>query len=88
MRVAQTRCPLGHLGYAPGQVALLYLGRRELAGPLVRRHRLVPPVETEEDFYPPDHHMHPSNRAPDPDPRAGAQAEFDLTSPPVDGPKP
>jgi hypothetical protein len=48
----------------------------------------VTPVETEEDFYPPDHHMHPSNRAPEPDPRAGAQAEFDLTSPPVDGPKP
>ena len=61
----------------------------------------VTPLETEEDFYPPDHHMHPSNRAHDPDPRtgevpppadpgAGAQTELDLTSPnpPVDGPKP
>ena len=58
----------------------------------------VTPLETEEDFYPPDHHMHPSNRAPDPDPRTGdvpppatgvgAQSELDLTSPPADGPKP
>jgi sec-independent protein translocase protein TatB len=63
----------------------------------------VTPLETEEDFYPPDHHMHPSNRAQDPDPRtgdvpppvdagtgAGAQSELDLTSPtvPGDGPKP
>jgi sec-independent protein translocase protein TatB len=55
------------------------------------------PLETEEDLYPPDHHMHPSNRARDPDPRVGelppapagdgAQTEFDLTSPPADGPK-
>src|SRR4051812_8523659 len=56
----------------------------------------VAPLETEEDFYSPDHHMHPSNRAQDPDPRtgevpphangrpdlqAGAQTELDLTSP-------
>ena len=58
----------------------------------------APPAETEEDFYPPDHHMHPSNRAPDPDPRAGeaapaetaTQAELDLTTPSGtqgDGPK-
>jgi sec-independent protein translocase protein TatB len=43
--------------------------------------------EVEEEFYPPDHHMHPSNRAPEPDPRAGdpadgTQAELDLTTPP------
>lgn len=54
------------------------------------------PVETDEDFYPPDHHMHPSNRARDPDPRVGevppqpaanaAQGELDLTNSP-DGPK-
>ena len=56
--------------------------------------------EPPEEFYPPDHHMHASNRAPDPDPRAGdappaaqgddngAQAEFDLTSPPVSPPAP
>ncbi len=50
----------------------------------------VPVVETEEDFYPPDHHMHPSQREPDPPADAaateatGAQAEFDLTSPPDD----
>jgi sec-independent protein translocase protein TatB len=57
----------------------------------------VTPVETEEDFYPPDHHMHPSNRAPEPDPRVGeappadagsGQTELDLTSPPAGGPKP
>jgi sec-independent protein translocase protein TatB len=44
-------------------------------------------TETEAEFYPPDHHMHPSNRAPEPDPRAadpadGTQAELDLTTPP------
>jgi sec-independent protein translocase protein TatB len=55
------------------------------------------PTPSDEDFYPPDHHMHPSNRAPDPDPRVGelpvapdgdgAQTEFDLTSSPADGTK-
>jgi sec-independent protein translocase protein TatB len=48
----------------------------------------APPAEAEEEFYPPDHHMHPSNRTPEPDPRAGetapaeaaTQAEFDLTT--------
>ena len=48
------------------------------------------PVETEENFYPPDHHMHPANRAPEPDPRVGevpaaegetgAQGQLDLTT--------
>jgi sec-independent protein translocase protein TatB len=55
----------------------------------------TPPAETEENFYPPDHHMHPSNRVPEPDPRAGeaapaevaTQAELDLTTPPESGPK-
>lgn len=45
------------------------------------------PAETEEDFYPPDHHMHPSNRAhepaTEPDPAPGAQTELDLTTPPA-----
>jgi sec-independent protein translocase protein TatB len=51
----------------------------------------APVVETEEDFYPPDHHMHPSQREPDPPVDApadaaatdatGTQAELDLTSP-------
>jgi sec-independent protein translocase protein TatB len=45
------------------------------------------PVDVAEEFYPPDHHMHPSNRAPEPDPREGdpadgTQAELDLTTPP------
>src|SRR6187549_1341693 len=31
----------------------------------------APPPQTEEDFYPPDHHMHPANRLADPDPRVG-----------------
>jgi len=44
--------------------------------------------EPEEEFYPPDHHMHSSHRA-EPDPRAGpasetcednTQGEFDLTT--------
>ena len=52
----------------------------------------APPVEPVEEFYPPDHHMHPSNRPPEPDPRAGdapsGQAEFDLTTPREDAPKP
>lgn len=47
-----------------------------------------PAPEPEEEFYPPDHHLHSSHRT-DPDPRAGlapetdaggAQAEFDLTT--------
>ncbi len=53
-----------------------------------------PPAPMDEDFYPPDHHMHPSNRAPEPvvEPEmppgageTGAQSELDLTTPP--GPK-
>jgi sec-independent protein translocase protein TatB len=53
-----------------------------------------PPAQMEEDFYPPDHHMHPSNRAHEPvtEPEVapiagetGAQTELDLTTPP--GPK-
>jgi len=55
---------------------------------------VTPAPETDADFYPPDHHMHPSNRRHEPDPRAGdlptpppPQREFDLTSPPADGPK-
>ncbi len=64
----------------------------------------APPMyaDTEEDFYPPDHHMHPGNRAaaetpagspeqPDasatPASPADAQGELDLTSPPDDPPK-
>jgi sec-independent protein translocase protein TatB len=50
----------------------------------------VPAVEPEEEFYPPDHHMHPSQRAaetPASEPDAGSagdQAELDLTSPRAD----
>jgi sec-independent protein translocase protein TatB len=47
----------------------------------------VAPAETEEDFYPPDHHMHPSNRAAEPAVDAAAapagdaaQGELDLTT--------
>lgn len=54
------------------------------------------PPEPEEEFYPPDHHMHSSQRAAraaaETQPAgeaaapadAGAQGEFDLTSPPAD----
>ena len=54
----------------------------------------VPVVEPEEEFYPPDHHMHPSQRAtatPDNEPvaeSAGGQAELDLTSPRDDDSRP
>ena len=62
----------------------------------------VPVVEPEEEFYPPDHHMHPSQRAAethvetaaeaaDETPAAesaGAQAELDLTSPRDEDPRP
>ena len=46
----------------------------------------VPVAEPEEEFYPPDHHMHPSQRAAEtpadePAGSAGDQAELDLTSP-------
>jgi sec-independent protein translocase protein TatB len=47
----------------------------------------APPAEQEEEFYPPDHHMHPSNRAPAAE--HSPQAELDLTTPPAaDGEKP
>jgi sec-independent protein translocase protein TatB len=40
--------------------------------------------QPEEEFYPPDHHMHASHQAPA-DPSAdGTQAELDLTTPPPD----
>jgi sec-independent protein translocase protein TatB len=44
------------------------------------------PNEVEEDFYPPDHHMHASNRPAESGPApategAGGQAELDLTTP-------
>jgi sec-independent protein translocase protein TatB len=45
--------------------------------------RAAAPAEPEEEFYPPDHHMHPSNQAP-PAEAASTQAEFDLTSTPDD----
>jgi len=44
-------------------------------------------VEPEEEFYPPDHHMHPSQRAAEPhgdapaEAGANTQSELDLTSP-------
>ena len=55
----------------------------------------VAPVETVEDFYPPDHHMHPANRAatePAQDeaaaaPRDTTQGELDLTTTPEAPPK-
>jgi sec-independent protein translocase protein TatB len=51
----------------------------------------APRAEPEEEFYPPDHHMHPSQRgAPGPDApvapatteTSSAQTEFDLSTPP------
>ena len=54
----------------------------------------APVVEPEEEFYPPDHHMHPSQRAtdtPHDEPvaeSAGDQAELDLTSPRDDDSRP
>jgi sec-independent protein translocase protein TatB len=52
----------------------------------------APPVvpEEPEEFYPPDHHMHPSNQAPAPaadDAPGDAQGELDLTRAPEDGPR-
>ena len=43
----------------------------------------APVVEPEEEFYPPDHHMHPAQRAAEPpvDESTGTQAELDLTNP-------
>ena len=41
--------------------------------------------QPEEEFYPPDHHMHASQRvAEEPPAGAGAQAELDLTTKPAD----
>jgi sec-independent protein translocase protein TatB len=53
----------------------------------------APVVEPEEEFYPPDHHMHPSQRSETPtEPpvaeATGAQAELDLTSPRDDDSRP
>ncbi len=45
-------------------------------------------AHVEEEFYPPDHHMHSSQRAtaqePDASSAPGAQAQLDLTTPPPD----
>jgi|SRR6185503_6016424 sec-independent protein translocase protein TatB len=49
-----------------------------------------PAPEQEEEFYPPDHHMHSSNRAhaDAPADESSPQTEFDLTTPPsADGDK-
>jgi hypothetical protein len=44
--------------------------------------------DVEEEFYPPDHHMHPSNRAHSPPAdEPGAQAELDLTTKGDDPPR-
>jgi hypothetical protein len=47
------------------------------------------PQPQEEEFYPPDHHMHPSHAAgeatpAESPPASGAQAELDLTTPPAE----
>jgi len=50
----------------------------------------MPPYtnDVEEEFYPPDHHMHPSNQAPaEPDAESGTQTELDLTTTPPDQPR-
>ena len=50
----------------------------------------APVVEPEEEFYPPDHHMHPAQRAAEPPvvEATGTQAELDLTSPRDDDSRP
>ena len=49
----------------------------------------LPAVEPEEEFYPPDHHMHPSQRAADtPGEPSPGQAELDLTNPRDDDSRP
>lgn len=44
----------------------------------------APVVEMEEEFYPPDHHMHPSQRAASAPPADATQGELELNSPPAD----
>jgi sec-independent protein translocase protein TatB len=48
-----------------------------------------PEPEPEENFYPPDHHMHPAQRAAEevPTETAGTQSEMDLTTPPERDPR-
>ena len=58
----------------------------------------APVVEPEEEFYPPDHHMHPSQRAAESESEmpaevatgeaTGTQSELDLTSPRDDDSRP
>jgi hypothetical protein len=40
--------------------------------------------QPEEEFYPPDHHMHSSQRESADHPADGTQAELELTTPPAD----
>jgi hypothetical protein len=48
----------------------------------------APKADAEEEFYPPDHHMHSSHREAAPSPEAASgQAELDLSTPPGDGPR-
>jgi sec-independent protein translocase protein TatB len=65
------------------------------AAPALAAAPATPAPEVEEEFYPPDHHMHSSHRQADPDPYAGpaaaptpepaaeggTQSELDLSSP-------
>ena len=52
----------------------------------------APHREPEEEFYPPDHHMHAANRQPDapeqPPTDDGVQSELDLTTPRDGGSRP
>ena len=46
---------------------------------------VTPPYkDVEEEFYPPDHHMHPSQRAASAPPADATQGELELNSPPAD----
>ena len=63
------------------------------AGPTAPESAPAPVVEPEEEFYPPDHHMHPSQQAADtqsepPAEATGTQAELDLTTQRDDDPRP
>jgi sec-independent protein translocase protein TatB len=64
------------------------------AGPPAPAPAPAPVVEPEEEFYPPDHHMHPSQQAaitqsePPAAEATGTQAELDLTTQRDDDPRP
>ena len=87
-KTSSTTTPPAASAMAPLTAASPATGTPESPAPPAAEASPAPPAYpdyVEEEFYPPDHHMHPSNRAKagddaGDDAGSGAQAELDLTT--------